>query len=167
VFSSGIGSFNDRVQKICSLAAAFTSAKFKMHLASAVAALPKPAVENAENVLGTAHFDGRLLTVPSVGEASNCVLWRCRGDAVRNCVDAFGRTLFSTKELHGKNTEEIFKMMEVEKHVMFSEAVPSWAVQGTMLKKEQYEFEPSRVGMRRQNSWKRPCTLGPGQLIVG
>lgn len=141
VFPSGIGSFNDRVQKICSLAAALTSVKFNMHLASAVAALPKPAVKNAKNVLGIAHFDGRLFTVPSVEEALNCVLWRCRGDAVRNSVSTFARTLFSTKELHGKNTQEILKMMEVEKRVVFREAVPSWAVEGTMVKREQYEFE--------------------------
>jgi tRNA(His) guanylyltransferase len=79
VFPSGIESFNDRVQKICSLAATFTSVKFNMHLASAVAALPMPAVKNAENILGTAHFNGRLFTVPSVGEALNCVLWRFMG----------------------------------------------------------------------------------------
>jgi tRNA(His) guanylyltransferase len=102
VFPSGIGSFNDRVQKIWSLAAAFTSVKFNMRLAPAVAALPKPAVKNAENVLGTAHFDGRLFTVPSVEEALRCVLWRCRGDAVSNGVGALRGRCLARKNCMGR-----------------------------------------------------------------
>ncbi|KAF4625646.1 hypothetical protein G7Y89_g12517 [Cudoniella acicularis] len=140
VFPSGINAFNDRVQKICSLAAAFTSVRFNMHLATAIAASPKPTVLKPE-VLGTAHFDGRLFTVPTEEEALNCVLWRCRGDAVRNSVNAFARTIFSTKELHGKSTKEVLQMMEVGKGIVFRNAVPSWAVEGTTVKKEQYEFE--------------------------
>ena len=42
VFPCGVGSFNDRVQKICSLAASFTSVRFNMHLSSAVLASPEP-----------------------------------------------------------------------------------------------------------------------------
>ena len=141
VFPSGVGAFNDRVQKIASLAAAFTSVRFNAHLSAAVAASPEPAVKNWEKVMGTAHFDGRLFTVPSVEEALNCVLWRCKGDAIRNSVGAFARTLFSTTELHGKSTEETLRMMEKEKGLVFKDSVPSWAVAGTIVKKEQFEFE--------------------------
>lgn len=140
VFPFGVGSFNDRVQKIVSLAAAFTSVRFNLHLTTAVAAFPEPAVRDSD-VLGTAHFDGRLFTVPSVEEALNCVLWRCRGDAIRNSVSAFARTLFSTKELHKKSTATMVEMIEKQKGVDFSDAVPSWAAEGTLVKKEQYEVE--------------------------
>jgi tRNA(His) guanylyltransferase len=139
VFPSGIRSFNDRVQKIASLAAGFTSARFNMHICAAVVATSDPRVK--EGILGTAYFDARLFTVPTAEEALNCVLWRCRGDAVRNSVGAFARTLFTTKELHLKSTEEVLKMMKTEKGVIFKEAVPSWAVEGSMVKKEKYDFE--------------------------
>lgn len=140
VFPSGVGSFNDRVQKIVSLAASFTSVRFNMHLAACLDACSQPAVKNPA-VLWTAHFDGRLFSVPSVEEALNCVLWRCRGDAIRNSVSAFARTLFSTKELHGKPTETVTKMVEKETGLAFRNLVPSWAVEGTLVKKEQHEVE--------------------------
>ena len=140
VFPSGVGSFNDRVQKIVSLASSFTSVRFNMHLAAFLDACPKPAVKNTD-VLGTAHFDGRLFGVPSVEEALNCVLWRCRGDAIRNSVSAFARTLFSTRELQKKNTEAIMKMIETKTGSAYRHVVPPWAVEGTIVKKEQYEVE--------------------------
>jgi tRNA(His) guanylyltransferase len=141
VFPSGVGAFNDRVQKIASLAAAYTSVRFNLHLNAAVAKCPEPAVKNGEKILGNAYFDGRLFTVPTVEEALNCVLWRCRGDAIRNSVGAFARTMFTTKELHLKNTSEVLDMMKNEKGVVFKDAVPSWAQEGSIVKKEQYEHE--------------------------
>ena len=137
-FPSGTGSFNERVQKIASLAAAFTSVKFALHLAAAVAAHPEPHVK--EGVLGSAYFDARLFTVPSVEEALNCLIWRCRGDAVRNSVNGFARTMFSQKELDGKSSARVLEMMEA-KGVCFKEVVPSWAVEGTIVKKELVEGE--------------------------
>jgi tRNA(His) 5'-end guanylyltransferase len=139
VFPAGVRSFNDRVQKLCSLAASFTSVKFNLHLAAALQSFPEPPVRS--EILGNAHFDARLFSVPNIEEALNCVLWRCRGDAIRNSVGAFARTMYSTKELHGKNTDGVLRMMEVEKGVVFKDAVPSWAAEGSIVKKEQYELE--------------------------
>lgn len=140
VFPTGIGGFNDRVQKVGTLAAAFTSARFNLHLGKEVEANPEPAVRNVQAIMGTAYFDARLFTVPTVEEALNCILWRCRGDAVRNSVGAYARTLFSAKELHLKNTDEVLMMISA-KGVPFKDAVPTWAVEGTIVKKEQYEIE--------------------------
>jgi tRNA(His) guanylyltransferase len=140
VFPNGIGSFNDRVQKIGTLAAAYTSVRFNLHLGKAVTRAPEPAIRNANSVLGSAYFDARLFTVQTLEETLNCLIWRCRGDAVRNSVGAFARTMFSTKELHLKNTGEVLGMI-ASKGVPFKDAVPSWAVEGTILKKEQYEVE--------------------------
>ncbi|KAF2802541.1 uncharacterized protein BDZ99DRAFT_468982 [Mytilinidion resinicola] len=134
----GLGCFNDRVQKVGSLAAAYTSVRFNAHLSAAVAAMPEPAVRNAEMVLGSAYFDARVFGIPSVEEALNCLVWRCRGDAVRNFVNAFARTLFSTRELHGKRCEEVLEMMK-DKGIVYEEAVPSWAVEGSIVKRELVE----------------------------
>jgi tRNA(His) guanylyltransferase len=140
-FPSGIGAFNERVQKIVSLASAYTSVRFNLHLNAAVQECPEPDVKNAEDVMGNAYFDGRLFTVPKTGELLNCILWRCRFDAIRNSVSAFARTLFSAKQLHSKNTGQVLEMMENEKGVVYKDAVPSWAMEGTIVKREQYEHE--------------------------
>jgi tRNA(His) guanylyltransferase len=141
VFPSSVDAFNDRIQKIATLAASFTSVTFNAHLSAAVEKCPEPLLKKAETVMGTAYFDARLFGVPTVEDALNCVLWRCKGDAVRNGVFAFARSLYSTKELHGKSTQEVLDMMEKEKGVVFKGAVPSWVVEGTIVKKEQFEGE--------------------------
>lgn len=146
VFPSGVQVFSDRLQKLSSLAASFCSVHFNKHLAAALAAQPRPPIkESAERVLGTAHFDARFFAVPSTKEALNCLLWRCRNDAVRNAVSGFARTLFTAKQLHGKCTTEVLQMMKEEKGVVFEEAVPKWAVAGSLLKREQFEHEGLNV----------------------
>jgi tRNA(His) guanylyltransferase len=94
-----------------------------------------------EGILGTAYFDARFFTVPTVEEALNCVLWRCRSGVVRNNVGAFARTLYTTKALHLKNTHQILEIMKVEKGVVFEEAVPNWAVERSMVTKERSQYE--------------------------
>jgi tRNA(His) guanylyltransferase len=142
VFPGGVQSFNERVQKLSSLAASYCSVRFNTHLAALLTASPEPKVkDSAFDRLGTAHFDARFFAVPSVEEAFNCVLWRCRNDAVRNSVNAFARTLYSTKEMHGKTTVQLIEMMENEKNVVYEKAVPRWALEGCLLKREQVEHE--------------------------
>jgi tRNA(His) guanylyltransferase len=79
VLPARVQSFNERVQKLSSLAASYCSVRFNAHLAAFLVANPEPKVKSTafEN-LGTAHFDARFFTVPSVEEALNCLLWRCR-----------------------------------------------------------------------------------------
>ncbi|OAK96153.1 hypothetical protein IQ06DRAFT_230605 [Phaeosphaeriaceae sp. SRC1lsM3a] len=142
VFPSGVQVFNDRLQKLSSLAASFCSVHFNKHLALALTAQPEPAIkESATKVLGTAYFDARFFAVPSIQEALNCLLWRCRNDAVRNAVSGFARTLYTPKQMHGRRTKELLEMMKEEKGVVFEEAVPRWAVEGCLLKREQFEHE--------------------------
>ncbi|KAH7396535.1 tRNAHis guanylyltransferase-domain-containing protein [Phaeosphaeria sp. MPI-PUGE-AT-0046c] len=142
IFPSGVQVFSDRLQKLSSLAASFCSVHFNKHLAFALTAQPEPAIkESANKVLGTAHFDARFFGVPSTKEALNCLLWRCRNDAVRNAVSGFARTLYTSKQMHGKRTNELLEMMKEEKGVVFEEAVPKWAIEGCLLKREQFEHE--------------------------
>ncbi|CAJ2506448.1 Uu.00g005780.m01.CDS01 [Anthostomella pinea] len=142
VFPAGVQAFSERVQKLASLSAGYCSARFNAHLAAALAATPEPAVgEAAYGVLGTAHFDARLFAVPDEAEALNGVLWRCRGDAVRNSIGAFARTLFSAREMHGRTGAELVEMMRVKRGVVFEEAVPRWAVEGCLVKRELYRYE--------------------------
>ncbi|KAF9700089.1 hypothetical protein EKO04_001256 [Ascochyta lentis] len=142
VFPAGVQGFNERVQKLSSLAASYCSVRFNAHLAAFLATNVEPKVKDAAfGRLGTAHFDARLFAVPSVEETLNCIMWRCRNDAVRNSVGAFARTMYSTKEMHGRTTQELIEAMRNEKGVVFEEAVPRWAVEGCLLKREQVEHE--------------------------
>jgi len=142
IFPDGVQSFNDRVQKLSSLAASYCSVRFNAHLATLLAANPEPKVEDmAFERLGTAHFDARFFAVPNVEEALNCVLWRCRNDAIRNAVNAFARTMYTTKEMHGKTAKELVEMMKDEKGVVFEQAVPRWAIEGCLLKRERVGHE--------------------------
>jgi tRNA(His) guanylyltransferase len=142
VFPAGVQSFNERVQKLSSLAASYCSVRFNVHLAAFLAANPEPKVkESAYDALGSAHFDARVFTVPSAAEALNCLLWRCRGDAMRNSVNAFARSLYDEKQLHKKTVNEVLNMLRKEKGVEYEEAVPRWAIAGSMVKWEQYEHE--------------------------
>ena len=142
VFPEGVQSFNERVQKLCSLSASYCSVRFNKHLTDALKAMPEPAVMgDVEEVLGTAHFDARFFPVPDIAEALNNLIWRCRNDAVRNSVSAFARTMYSTKEMNGRKTKDLVGMMLEEKGVKFEEAVPKWAIEGCLVKREQYEHE--------------------------
>ncbi|KAI4685807.1 uncharacterized protein J4E88_003643 [Alternaria novae-zelandiae] len=142
VFPEGVQSFNERVQKLCSLSASYCSVRFNKHLTDALKAMPEPEVKgDVEEVLGTAHFDARFFPVPDIAEALNNLIWRCRNDAVRNSVSAFARTMYSTKEMNGKKTKDLVNMMLEEKSVRFEEAVPKWAIEGCLIKREQYEHE--------------------------
>ncbi|KAH7083401.1 tRNAHis guanylyltransferase-domain-containing protein [Paraphoma chrysanthemicola] len=142
VFPNGVQSFNERIQKLSSLAASYCSVSFNRHLADALQKQPEPQVKDSAHAkLGTAHFDARLFAVPSIEEALNCLLWRCRNDAVRNSVSGFARTMYSTKQMHGKRTGELIELMKEEKGVVFADAVPKWAIEGCLIKREQFEHE--------------------------
>jgi tRNA(His) 5'-end guanylyltransferase len=142
VFPNGVQSFNERIQKLSSLSASYCSVSFNRHLSDRLQKQPEPKVkDSAYAKLGTAHFDARFFAVPSVEEALNCLLWRCRNDAVRNSVTAFARTMYSTKQMHGKRTSELIEMMKEERGIIFEEAVPRWAIEGCLMKREQYEHQ--------------------------
>ncbi|KAL5118570.1 hypothetical protein ACEQ8H_003585 [Pleosporales sp. CAS-2024a] len=141
VFPSGVGAFNSRIQKMSSLAASYCSVHFVQHLFAAVAQHPSPAVQGGEAHMWTAHFDARVFAVPNAQEALNNMLWRCRNDAVRNAVSSFARTMFTAKEMQGKNTGQLLEKMKDEKGVIFADAVPKWAMEGCLVKREQFDHE--------------------------
>ena len=134
VFPEGVGNFNDRVMKISTLAAGLCSVHFHAHLMDALIETPEPEVK-ATGSLPLPYFDSRLFNVPTVEECLNNILWRCRGDAIRNSISSFARSFFSTAQMHGKNKEAMLEMLKKEKGVVFEESVPKWALEGSIVKK--------------------------------
>jgi len=81
---------------------------FKWHsiLASMTTSIFAPAMA----MVGlTAMFDARVFQVPNLVEAMNVLTWR-EQDAVRNSVQMLAQSLYSHKELQGKNASDLQDM---------------------------------------------------------
>lgn len=84
--------FDGNIQKIVSISASLATAKFN---------------ELRPNKL--ALFDSRVFTIPSSTEVENYFIWR-QQDTVRNSISSVAQYLYSSKELFGKNTNEMQEM---------------------------------------------------------
>lgn len=93
--------FNGRIQKLTSVLVSMATAFFN---SKAVEYFPdKP----------LAFFDCRVFNVPTSEEAVNCILWR-ELDASRNSIQAVAQSLYSPKQLHGKNTSQLHDLLHAK-----------------------------------------------------
>lgn len=93
--------FAGRNQKLCSVLASMATIKFAVELSvthSEIVAERLPA------------FDARVWNVPSRVEAANVVLWRAL-DARKNAISMICRSLYSPKQMHGKNQDQMKQMI--------------------------------------------------------
>jgi tRNA(His) 5'-end guanylyltransferase len=67
-----------------------------------------------------AFFDARVFNLPP-HEAVNYFIWR-QQDATRNSIQMLGRSYFSHKEIHGKNSSQIQDMLMKEHNVNWNDA---------------------------------------------
>lgn len=93
--------FGYKKQKMVSTLSALATAKF---LELAMKMFP----EECSKRLPT--FDARVFSVPNEMELMNCFLWRVQ-DAVKNSVSMATRSVFSHKDMMGKNTNEMKDML--------------------------------------------------------
>jgi tRNA(His) 5'-end guanylyltransferase len=91
---------DNRLQKMASLAAAVASATMT---ASEVHDCPR-----------IAHFDARAFVLPEA-EVANYFWWRQR-DAERNSIQMLARSLYSHKQLHRKNSDDLQEMCFAKGH---------------------------------------------------
>ena len=66
-----------------------------------------------------AMFDARIFNIPKE-EVCNNILWR-QQDATRNSIQMVGRSNFSDKQMHKKNTSQIQDMLMLEKGVNWND----------------------------------------------
>ncbi len=57
-----------------------------------------------------AEFDARAFQIPFIDEVENYFIWR-QQDAVRNSISSVAQSLYSTKELHGKKTNDMQELI--------------------------------------------------------
>jgi tRNA(His) guanylyltransferase len=107
--------FGNQVQKIVSVAASIMSVNFSIKLSK------------------EAYFDARVFQLPTVDEVVNNLIWR-QQDATRNSISQWSRSMFSHKELQGKNCSEMQDMMMLQKNFNWNDA-ETWTKRGVVVYK--------------------------------
>ena len=103
--------------------------------------------------LKLADFDARTFTIPSKTEVMNYFIWR-QQDTVRNSISSIAQSLYSTKELHGKNMSEQQDMIH-EKGQNWND-YDSTLKRGRFVFKEKIELETEFKGEEfMQQSYER------------
>lgn len=113
--------FDGNIQKMSSISASIATAKFN---------------ELRPNKI--ALFDSRVFTIPSNIEVENYFIWR-QQDTVRNSIQSVGYSLYSPKEVYGKNTNQLQEMC-FQKGVNWND-FPAKQKRGRLIIKQEFEKE--------------------------
>lgn len=106
--------FDSNLQKMCSVAASLATAKFNQLRMSRRCwegndidgYLDQKDVDNFK----LAMFDARVFQIPQRAEVSNYFIWR-QQDATRNSISSVAQSLYSSKELNKKSTNDMQEMI--------------------------------------------------------
>lgn len=136
LFPEGVQMFGGRAQKVTTVMASYTTARFNFHL-SHVPGVPE------EAKTGTAAFDARAFDLPNAAELLNNLMWRCKIDCQRNAKAQYAGQYLSAKRVLGMSTPEQVETVKAElgPELDYDALVPAWAKYGTTLKKALTERE--------------------------
>ena len=144
--------FDGNIQKIVSVAASMATAIFNrlrmIRLLNNSVVLDKNLNVHIEDTTGEwldkfseqklAEFDARTFTIPSDVEVENYFIWR-QQDTVRNSISSVAQTLYSSKELNGKNMSQQQDMIH-EKGQNWNDYAPKYK-RGRFIFKQSFEKE--------------------------
>lgn len=126
--------FDGNLQKIASVSASMATRAFN---------------EARLNRLGTAmkwaEFDSRVFQIADREEVINYFVWR-QQDTVRNSISSVAQSLYSSKELHGKNTTDMQELI-FQKGINWNDYAPRYK-RGRIIVREVYEKEPTVIRSR-------------------
>jgi tRNA(His) 5'-end guanylyltransferase len=83
-----------------------------------------------------AFFDSRVFTIPDPIEVENMFIWR-QQDATRNSIQMAAQSMFTHKEMHGVNCNQLQEKMWTEKQVNWND-YPEGFKRGRCVVKETY-----------------------------
>jgi len=141
--------FDGNLQKMASIAASLATAKFNQlrmtrfcrnkgiegyPVAYDGKLLMDVSIENFK----LAMFDARVFQIPYQEEVLNYFIWR-QQDATRNSISSVAQANFSTKELHGKKTNEMQDMLMLEKGINWNNFAPR-EKRGSLIRKIERKF---------------------------
>jgi tRNA(His) 5'-end guanylyltransferase len=109
-------------------------------------------------------FDARVFQIPYQEEVINYFIWR-QQDATRNSISSVAQSQFSTKELHGKKTNQMQDMLMLEKGINWNDFTPRekrgsiiCKVEKTYMKLESgqtVQVDPTQVSSRSNDTFTR------------
>lgn len=85
-----------------------------------------------------AFFDARVFALPNKAEVVNYLIWR-QQDATRNSIQAVAQSLYSHKELQGKNSGELQELI-FQKGINWND-LETWKKRGWGIVKEGRDFK--------------------------
>lgn len=99
--------FDNNLQKMCSVAASMATSEFnRLRLMRGL--LPMSVYDIRQ--FRMAEFDARVFQIPQKVEVLNYLIWR-QQDATRNSIASVAQSLYSSKELNGKNGNQQQEMI--------------------------------------------------------
>ena len=139
--------FDGNIQKIVSVAASMATSKFNHLRMIRIIKESTTIVDDLVSIkpytndlfeMRLAEFDARTFTIPAKSEVMNSLIWR-QQDTVRNSISSVAQSLYSHKELNGKN-------MSVQQEMIFQKGVnwndyDSTLKRGRLVLKEKYDKE--------------------------
>ena len=138
--------FDNNVQKICSVSASMATMAFNKFFNKFFNEIfiygkdePKSYTDVLVNKIGNAMFDSRCFNIPE-DEVTNCFIWR-QQDATRNAIQMLGQCYFSSKQLEGKNNNEVQDILMLQRGINFND-MPTEFKRGVCCIKEEYLPEP-------------------------
>lgn len=161
--------FDGNIQKMASIAASMATSKFN-HL-RLLRKFNEMSVELLKRTVDDFHksntiswmeeifdnklaeFDARVFTIPSDVEVENYFIWR-QQDTVRNSISSVAQSLYSHKELNGKNMSEQQEMI-FQKNINWNDYAPKYK-RGRFIFKQEVDLEtPFISNDKMQHSYKR------------
>lgn len=119
--------FDGNLQKMCSVSASMAAAQFN--------SLRIKRYQDVDFKL--AFFDARVFQIPSATEVENYFIWR-QQDTTRNSIQSVAQSLYSQKQLHGKNTTELQSLI-LQKNINWNDYAPKYK-RGRLIVKQQIDF---------------------------
>lgn len=116
--------FDGEVQKLCSIVASYTTARFIKHWLS-------DSYPDNPNILDQRfpNFDARCFTVPDPVEVHNYFVWRQR-DAERNAMLSIGQSCFGHQQMQGCSPQGIRVKMTLKNGVGWEDSYPKGYLHG-------------------------------------
>lgn len=130
--------FDNNIQKMVSISASLATAKFNNTLEELSKDNAEISAKFSKDKNTLALFDSRIFTVPESEEVFNYFVWRQK-DAMRNSIQMAAQALYSHKQLHGKNTNELQELI-FQKGINWND-YPVRCKRGVTIVKEYYEKE--------------------------
>lgn len=133
--------FDGNVQKMASIAASMATARFNQ-LRMMRACHEGSDVDGYLDMddldkFKLAMFDARVFQITSPMEVENYFIWR-QQDATRNSISSVAQSLYSPKELHGKNTDAMQEMI-FQKGINWNDYTPR-EKRGSLIRKVEHVY---------------------------